>query len=107
MYRSYTSKNTVFWDQRQYRIVRVGGFAREIYACAQMLQQPARQHDHVDVRRLYSATAVGHGPGLHSLKNALPVGIRLEAAEAVEIWIVLAGQGIERVRITAPRVGLP
>ena len=93
--------------QRQHRIVRVRRLAREVDARVQMLQQPAREDDDVDVRRLGSAVAVGNRSGLHGLEDALAVGIGFQAAEAVEVRIGVAGAGIERVRIAALRVGLP
>src|SRR5262245_60141723 len=66
------------------RIAAVGRVALKVDAREEPLQEPARKHAHVDVRRLRGPARAGHGTGLDGLEGKGAVLVGRTAAETAK-----------------------
>src|ERR1700722_10928622 len=94
-------------NQRQYRILLIGGIARKINTRRQTLQQSPRKNRDVHVRRLHNALMPRHGAGNHRLKYARSVRTSCQSAETTTRRIVYCRLHVFRMGILAVCIRLP
>src|SRR5580698_8467261 len=71
-------------NHREDRVVRVCRIAREIHTRVQMFEEPTREDDQVDVRRLERTTRSHNASRMRGLKRADAVFVRSQSSESAK-----------------------